>query len=198
VSRTVWETPEPLVDFPAGEAVISDDPCPRCDADDPDQDCPRCLGSGRVHDYRYALNRRWAYDGPIMTWVGLNPSTADATVNDPSVRRMMGFARREGCRGICVLNAFGLRATDPAELARHPDPVGPENDRWLSGLTAETVDGPVVAAWGAHRFAAARVAVVHDLLTRVPLVCLGTTKEGAPRHPLYVRGDTALVPLPPI
>lgn len=176
MTRTVWETPASLFDdFPVGEAVISDDQV-----------------------YRYVLNRRWAAAGPVMSFIGLNPSKADAKINDPTVHRMCWFAKREGCCGICVLNLHGLRATDPAELTRHPDPVGPDNDQWLSGLR-ERADGPVVAAWGAHPFAAPRIARVLRLLDGVDLVCLGITAGGHPKHPLArgrhrIPDDAPLIP----
>lgn len=158
-------------DYPLGEAVISDDGA-----------------------YRYVLNRRWNGYGPVMCWICLNPSTADATADDPSIRRMMGFARREGCGGICVLNLFALRATNPRQLASHRDPVGPDNDQWLRGLRADAVQVPVTVAWGANPMARRRAFRVLDLLEGVPLWCLGTTADGSPKHPLYLRLNTKLVP----
>jgi len=158
--------------------------------------------------YRYVLNRRWN-DGPVMPWIGLNPSTADADADDPTIRRMCGFARREGCGGICVLNLYALRAADPsalrdAEWRGDLDHVGPENDNWLAGLGElakiawacedEGAVVPAVAAWGAHPLAAARVPRVLELLAGIPVACLGVTASGAPRHPLYVRADTPLIP----
>lgn len=159
--------------------------------------------------YRYVLNRRWS-DGPVMPWICLNPSTADHRVDDPSVRRMCGFARREGCGGICVLNEYALRSPNPdalrdaAEVAGI-DPAGPENDKWLAGLgelaeiaaAYEELVIPAVAAWGAHPLAAARAPRVLELIAPLPLVCLGVTRSGAPRHPLYVRSSTPLIPWTP-
>jgi len=174
--RTQSAIPRNYDDFPVSEAVLSDDLV-----------------------YRYTLDRRWAWDGPVMVWIGLNPSTADHQADDPTIRRMCGFARREGCRGICVLNLYALRATDPRELARHPDPVGPENDDWLAGVGI-AADGPVVAAWGAHPFAARREQAVTQLLALAgvtQLMCLGMTGQGYPNHPLYLRADAPLVPWEP-
>jgi hypothetical protein len=173
VSRIVSEYPARLgEDFPSGEAVISDD-----------------------GQYRYVLNRRWDGSLPVMAWVALNPSTADGETDDMSIGRMCGFARREGCGGICVLNAFALRATNPAVLRRHPDPVGPDNDAWLEGLAAAP-DGPVVAAWGANAaqpWARPRRAQVLAILAPVPLWCLGLTADGEPRHPCRLDASTPLV-----
>jgi hypothetical protein len=154
--------------------------------------------------WRYVLNRRWDRVLPVMGWVALNPSTADGEVDDTSVGRMCGFAVREGCGGICLLNMYGLRATDPAVLRRHvedgrlPDPVGPDNDRWLAGLAAAP-DGPVVVAWGEHAarpWARDRRAAVLGILTGVPLWCLGVTASGEPRHPCRLDAATPLVRWP--
>lgn len=147
--------------------------------------------------YRYRLDRRWA-EGPRCVFVMLNPSTADAEHDDPTIRRCLGFARREGMSALTVVNLFAYRATDPAELERCPvDVVGPENDRHIKAACLGA--GPVILAWGAHRTATQlRVRQVLHVLRGChwPPVCLGVTKSGAPRHPLYVRGDAPVVPIP--
>lgn len=142
--------------------------------------------------YRHWLRRRWDI-GPTMGFIMLNPSTADADNDDPTIRRCISFARREGCGGILVANLFQLRATDPSALATHPDPFGPHADHVLLDVAGES-DGPLVAAWGAHSFAAERAAYVTAMIG-IHCVCLGKTKDGHPRHPLYVRGTAPLVPL---
>lgn len=154
--------------------------------------------------YRYTLRREISC---ILRWVRpclfvmLNPSTADAQMDDPTIRRCISFAKRESCSSLTVVNLFALRATDPRELARHPDPVGPENDRHLAEQMAEHRLGIVIAAWGNHPMAGPRVLeVLHrlsypsDLLP--PIHALGLTQGGSPRHPLYVRGDQPLVRWP--
>lgn len=150
--------------------------------------------------YRYVLNRRWDPALPVMAWIALNPSTADGKADDPTVVRMCGFARLAGCGGICLLNLFALRATDPAELLRHPDPAGPENDRWLKGLASGGLPGPLVLAWGEHgsrpQFRARRDHVL-GLLAGLPLSCYGTTASGEPRHPGRIAYATPLVPYHP-
>lgn len=147
--------------------------------------------------YRYQLTRQWA-DGPVMGFIMLNPSTADATVDDPTIRRCIAFATREGCGGLLVMNLFALRATKPSALAQHSHPIGPEWRHWMDAGLAR-VTGPLVAGWGAQKGIDAAVAttlhVVSVCGTRHEVKCLGTTKDGYPRHPLYVRGDQPLVAL---
>lgn len=142
--------------------------------------------------YRYRLDRRWG-DGPTCGFIMLNPSTADADLDDPTVRRCIGFARREGCGALMVGNLFAVRATDPEAMADADDPYGPENRHFLQNM-AERVDGPLIAAWGAHWMASDIGShwVAETFGSR--LMCLGKTKSGAPRHPLYVKGDAPLIP----
>jgi len=77
--------------------------------------------------YRYALWRVWDAALPSFVVIGLNPSTADETENDPTIRRCIGFAKREGCGGLVMLNLFAVRATDPRVMMAHPEPIGPDN-----------------------------------------------------------------------
>jgi hypothetical protein len=144
--------------------------------------------------YRYMLTRWWA-DGLVMMFIGLNPSTADADTDDPTVRRLIGFARRESCGSVWVVNLFALRATDPRALRVSPDPVGPLNDRFLRERTRAAC---VAAAWGAHGNLNGRSAQVRAMFPAVPLLllCFGLTANGEPRHPLYMRSDAPLLSLP--
>ena len=151
--------------------------------------------------YRYRLGRTWDATLPPMVWVMLNPSTADAEVDDPTIRRCMGFAKREGCGGIEVLNLFALRATKPVHLfdgSVASDPNGPHNYPTVRSVVRDAYarDWPVVTAWGAH--AGLDRSNVYGPLRRalwVPeTLHLGSTKGGHPRHPLYVRADAELVP----
>lgn len=149
--------------------------------------------------YRYTLTRPATQLHPetgSAVFCMLNPSTADATVDDPTIRRCRGFAERWGCSGITVVNLYALRSKDPAVLWSHADPVGPMNDYWLSRVARECRD--VVCAWGANA-RADRVRDAVDLLEAAgaKLLCLGTTAAGHPRHPLYVRGDQTLLPWEP-
>jgi len=145
--------------------------------------------------YRYKLNREWAPSLQKMVWIMLNPSTADAEVDDPTIRRCMGFAKREGCGGIEVINLYALRATNPKELRTHSDPEGPDNlETWEQVLSGHS--GPVVAGWGASspgHLPGSRAAMWW-LSQPMGAQCVGVTKQGHPRHPLYVKGDAPLIP----
>ena len=144
--------------------------------------------------YRFRLSRTWEPDAPVVAFVMLNPSTADAHRLDPTVRRCVGFARSWGFGGLEVVNLFAYRATDPAELLRCPEPVGPGNDRAV--LDAVAGSDLVVAAWGNRGGHRGRGEAVTALLDRrgVATVALGRTNLGEPRHPLYVRADVRPVP----
>ena len=147
--------------------------------------------------YRYDLLRSWG-EGPIALWVMLNPSTADATQDDPTIRRCRAFSRREGAGGLVVVNLFAFRATRPTKLLAQRDPVGPDNEARIEHWLGNPDVGLVIAAWGQWRDAqplkprcpdVARLAADAD----VAMHCLGRTKEhGSPRHPLYVRANKAL------
>ena len=149
--------------------------------------------------HRYTLLHRInpLFGGKLIMWIGLNPSTADEQQLDPTLTRIRSFSEREGFDGFLMTNIFGFRATNPKDMLRTPDPVGPENDRAL--LAAARRCEMVVAAWGAHGIHQDRALAVAKLLGRHKLWCLGTTKDGHPRHPLYVAGRQALVRwLPPV
>ncbi len=139
--------------------------------------------------YRYSLFRRWA-EGPQCCFVMLNPSTADELKDDPTIRRCIGFAKSWSCGSLVVGNIFAYRSTDPDELYRQEDPVGPENDRWLQFMQTESP--LVIAAWGNHGTHQGRGDAVRALVPG--LYVLGLTKTGQPKHPLYVAGVTKPVP----
>lgn len=146
--------------------------------------------------YRYLLGRRWTsiQENPRhVVWVMLNPSSANAEVDDPTIRRCIAFSRRWGYGSLVVVNLFAYRTHHPPKLAIVDDPVGPDNDEHIARqvFAAFTRRSDVVAAWGANQLAIERAEKLLALCYR-PLQCLGMTKSGAPRHPLYVRGDTNL------
>lgn len=145
--------------------------------------------------YRYHLTRTWAADEPVAAFVMLNPSTADAHEDDPTIRKCIGFAKRWGCGSIEVVNVFALRSTDPAGIGRAIlaglDPVGPENDGAVEGAMLRA--GLLVLAWGANDVGARGRAMyerARDL--RRETLCIGVTKDGSPRHPLMVAYATPL------
>ena len=149
--------------------------------------------------YRYRLDRPGdltATRGPAV-FIMLNPSTADATTDDRTIGRCRAFAQAWGCNGLVVANLYAYRATKPADLWLAADPIGPDNDEHLIQVAAGA--GEIVCAWGAEA-RPDRVAAVARMLTDAgaKLRCLGITKlAGAPRHPLYVRGDQPLIPWEP-
>lgn len=133
--------------------------------------------------YRYQLLRRWQKGSSVVAFVMLNPSTADAEVDDPTIRRCIGFARAWGHDAMVVVNLFGYRATQPSELTGAGDPVGPDNDRHIKVATAQAER--IICAWGAHPLASERLEAVRALLP-AEVECLGLTASGQPRHPLYL------------
>jgi hypothetical protein len=154
-----------------------------------------------VPAYRYDLTRLWeapdSDDPGFVNFIMLNPSTADATKDDPTIRRCIAYARRWGYDGVVVTNLFALRATDPKALLRDPDPIGLENDAHLSHWAARAE--LVVCAWGSHAMAARRAAAVLDLLRSAGATphALKLTGSGMPGHPLYLKADASPFPFVP-
>lgn len=140
--------------------------------------------------YRYALWRTWDESLPRVMFVGLNPSTADARQDDPTLVRCVNFARDWGYGGVITTNLFAFRATDPRAMLRARDPVGPENDRVLCEQ-ARTVDR-VIAAWGNLGSYRDRAAAVRKLLPG--LYYLKLNRSGEPAHPLYLKSDLSPQP----
>jgi hypothetical protein len=142
--------------------------------------------------YRYVLWREWIGGDGYAMFIGLNPSTADETQDDPTIRRCIGYAKAWGYSGLCMTNLFAFRATDPKNMKAAADPVGPENDQHL-GMLAQRAD-VVVAAWGASGAHLGRDAKVIAMLDQ-SLFCLARTKGGHPGHPLYLPKTLTPVPL---
>lgn len=143
--------------------------------------------------YRYWLTRTWGTLRPAC-FIMLNPSTADASVDDPTIRRCIGFAKAWGCSGITVVNLFAFRATDPKKMkAVNFDAIGPENDRHIKICVASA--GITVCAWGAHGGFLGRDQEVKKIARSAGSLitqCLGRTKDGYPKHPLYVPNSAKL------
>jgi hypothetical protein len=145
--------------------------------------------------YRYRLWRSWA-NGKSLVFVMLNPSTADAREDDPTIRKCLGFAKRLGYGRLEVVNLFAWRATDPRELSKVAEPIGLENDQMI--LERCSAADLVIAAWGAtkgvNRLVERRIREVSSLFRSAGVApsCLGRSKDGQPRHPLMLAYDTPL------
>jgi hypothetical protein len=136
--------------------------------------------------YRYRLTRAAESMTPMKStalFVMLNPSTADAQFDDPTIRRCRGFAKVWDCNGLAVANVYALRSTDPAALWTHPDPIGPDNNDYLWNFAREC--GDVVCAWGSNakpeRAARARRSAAPD-----------DVEPAGRRHPRHTRQDRTL------
>lgn len=162
---------------------------------------PRCeLGDGVAGyatistdgDYRYALTRSFgepSAHAPVL-FIMLNPSTADAEEDDNTIRRLTGFAKLWGRKGFCVGNLYAYRTKEPDVMHAQEDPVGPLNDWWLKELL--DAHDAVVCAWGADADPE-RVQEFLKLARGRRLLCMGLTKKGHPKHPLFLRKDTELM-----
>ena len=140
-------------------------------------------------EYRYSLWRKWDKDLDCMMVIGLNPSTADETEDDPTIRRCTRFAKDWGFGGLYMLNLFAIRATDPKIMLKHQYPIGEKNDEFLVEMANECQ--LVLAAWGNHGAHRSRDWNVRRLIEKhKQMKCLGKTKTGQPKHPLYIKADT--------
>lgn len=146
--------------------------------------------------YRYRLDRGLGRDGKTAAFIMVNPSTADAEVDDATIRKLIGFSQRLGFGRFIVGNKFAYRATDVSELKTAADPVGPANDLYLDQIM-EAAD-IIVAAWGPlaklPRNRRSRWGFIDQLALAhgKPLHCLGTAQDGHPRHPLMLAYDTPM------
>ncbi len=150
----------------------------------------------KCRQYRYTVTREWnTGDSQRVAFIGLNPSTADAETDDPTIRRCIQFAKNWGYSGMIMINLFAYRSTDPKKLISVDDPVGPNNNYWLIKLASEA--SCTVAAWGGGGDINNRGRNVAVILKRagIDLKCLGTTKNGQPRHPLYLPYTAKLISL---
>ncbi|MGD1857131.1 MAG: DUF1643 domain-containing protein [Leptolyngbyaceae cyanobacterium] len=140
------------------------------------------------HRYRYSLTRRWTTTcDRSVTFIMLNPSQADADRDDPTLRACSQFAKHWGYTQLEVVNLFAYRTTQPSELTQIPDPIGPENDRYVS--KAVEIADRVILAWGNWGTLLNRAQFVTSLLSphSRKLYCLERNRTGQPRHPLYIK-----------
>jgi len=140
--------------------------------------------------YRYVLSRVWDDSKPAVLLIGLNPSTADETKNDPTIRRCIGFAQKWGFGSLYVCNLFAYRATYPQDLFKQEDPVGSENDEWIKKIQNE-VD-LVVLAYGNHGHYKSRHLEILRIINNPH--CINTSKSAMPMHPLYLKYTENPVP----
>lgn len=140
--------------------------------------------------YRYSLTRIWDKSLPTVAFLMLNPSTADATEDDPTIRKCIGFAKSWGYGGLIVVNVFAWRATDPRELKTVAEPRGPAStEHWTY---ARVGCARTVAAWGKSGPKLTWLRMQQILKVFPDLDCLGFNADGSPKHPLYLRSATPL------
>lgn len=158
-------------------------------------------GSAVISDcgrYRYRLERHAIEGGGsgAVAWIMVNPSTADASEDDATIRKVTGFSRRLGFGWFIVGNVFGLRSTDVRGLAKADDPMGPDNERHLREIMGAAPT--VIVAWGPVAKLPKELRKRYQRVVRianeigVTLHCLGTANDGHPRHPLMLAYDTPL------
>jgi len=133
--------------------------------------------------YRYQLSRIWDEDKPKVLFIMLNPSTADADVDDPTIRRVINFAKSWNYGGVFVVNLYAFRSTDPKGLKTTSDPIGPENRKHIQELVG-SVDR-VIYAWGNKE---KEPQWLRELITTP--YCIALSTKGIPKHPLYLKGDS--------
>ncbi len=136
--------------------------------------------------FRYSLSRTWDSDGSRLLYVMLNPSKATELANDPTIERCERRAKQLGYGALRIVNLFGLRETDPARLKKARYPIGSDNTGQLT-IAADWADD-ILCAWGVHGAHKNQADSVIPLLRNSgkPLLILGLSKEGHPRHPLYI------------
>ncbi len=141
--------------------------------------------------YRYQLYRRWDESLPMVMFLMLNPSTADANIDDPTIRRCIAFARSWGFGGLYVGNLFAFRSTDPKEILKCEEPIGSDNSLHLKKMASKCE--LIVCAWGnspivdklGKRFGSDYL----PLKGLTNLRYLELSNDGTPKHPLYLKGD---------
>jgi hypothetical protein len=145
-------------------------------------------------NYRYLLIHKWngLFPERVCMWIGLNPSIADELKLDNTLRRIRAFSAAAGFNSFYMVNLFALVATDPKVMKAHPAPVGPENDQHIERALKKVMT--VFVAWGAHGKHFDRDRQVLALLRDRQVCCLALTREGCPKHPLYLKGTLRPIP----
>ena len=145
-------------------------------------------------DYRYDLWRTWDKEKPFVTFIMLNPSTADANEDDATIRRCVGYAKKWGYSGLVVVNLFAYRATKRKVMLAHQEPVGLDNEEYIFNACLRA--RIVICAWGADGSHRGRSKVVADKLRQWGITphYLSLTSKGEPGHPLYLKADLKPIP----
>ncbi len=154
--------------------------------------CERTATFSDCRRYRYTLRIVWQVNLPVAAFIGLNPSTADEFQDDPTIRRCRGFAEREGCGGMLMLNLFAWRSTDPKGMLKAVDSRGPGNRIPDMLRELDTCKGPWIACWGSHGKHLSRGDQVAREISN--LQCFGRNRDGSPKHPLYLSSNEPLKP----
>jgi len=139
--------------------------------------------------YRYVLSRIWDETKPTVMIIGLNPSTADETENDPTIIRCIDFAKSWGYGGVYMLNLFGFRATKPTDMFKAEEPIGQDNDKYIEEYSK--ICDKVICAWGNDGSYKNRTKEILSKIENTYYLKLNQT--GEPAHPLYLKGD--LIPI---
>ena len=139
--------------------------------------------------YRYALSRTWNGKKKTILFIGLNPSTANEKIDDPTIRRCINYAQNWGYGSLLMVNLFAYRATMPSELKNVKNPIGNDNDLHIIELSKKA--DLAVAAWGNNGTLLNRDKEVKKILPN--LMCLKINKSGQPAHPLYQKKDLKLI-----
>lgn len=148
--------------------------------------------------YRYRLDRAVRPDGKVFAYFGVNCSTADADIDDHTVRKWIGFTQRNGGSRFIVGNPFAFRSTDVKNLQHCSDPIGPDNDRYIGEIIKEA--DVLVPCWGSRFKVPKELRICFDLLldrlirSGKPVMTFGLTKHGDPKHPLMLGYSTELIP----
>jgi len=135
----------------------------------------------KCRKYRYALWRTWDNSKPYAMFIGLNPSTANETEDDPTINRCINYSKNWGYGGLCMVNLFAFRATEPSDMKASSKPIGLDNDDWIKKLSKDAAI--IIAAWGNDGSYMERSKSVIDMIPN--LMCLKINKTGEPAHPLY-------------
>jgi hypothetical protein len=143
----------------------------------------------KCNNFRYALSRIWDDSKPLVMCIGLNPSTANADSDDPTIKSLIRILQGLGFGGLQMLNLFALISPDPNALRMCPDPVK-DNDRYIQNISSEFE--VIVFCWGNFKQAEYRAKKFKQMFPSA--MCFGKNSRGTPKHPLYLKSNSTLIP----